>query len=86
MICFIVTLFCGETSNNIMKKDNILVIEEKIAYLELANSQLEDEVYRQKLQIDALTASLKTVKAFMEVLDDRVPNEKLSVLDSPPHY
>lgn len=69
-----------------MEKDKIIAVEEKLAYLELANFQLEDEVYRQKLEIDALTTSLKTLKAFVKLLDGKMLSEKPSTLDFPPHY
>ena len=78
--------FFGKTSNNFMEKDKILVVEEKIAYLELANFQLEDEVYRQKLEIDALTTSLKSLRTIVEHLDGKVPSENPSTSDFPPHY
>ena len=69
-----------------MEKDKILAVEEKIAYLELANFQLEDEVYRQKLEIDALTTSLKSLKTIVERLDGKIPSENPSTSDFPPHY
>ena len=78
--------FCGKTSNNTMEKDKILAIEEKIAYLDLANFQLEDEVYRQKLEIDALTTSLKTLEALVEAINGVLHTDKPSKLDFPPHY
>ena len=78
--------FCGKTSNNFMEKDKIIAVEEKLAYLELANFQLEDEVYRQKLEIDALTTSLKSLKTIVEHLDGKVPSENPSTSDFPPHY
>ena len=69
-----------------MENDKILAVEEKISSLEFANSQLEDEVYRQKLEIDALTTSMKTLKAFVELLDGRVLSERSSTLNFPTHY
>ena len=78
--------FCGKTSNNFMEKDKILAVEEKIAYLELANFQLEDEVYRQKLEIDALTTSLKSLKTIVRHLDGKIASETPSTSDFPPHY
>ena len=69
-----------------MEKDKILEIEEKIAYLDLANFQLEDEVYRQKLEIEALTTSVKTLEALVEVINGVLQTDKPSTLDFPPHY
>ncbi|MBV33431.1 MAG: hypothetical protein CMK36_08375 [Porticoccaceae bacterium] len=69
-----------------MEKDKILEIEEKIAYLDLANFQLEDEVYRQKLEIEALTTSVKTLEALVEVINGGLQTDKPSTLDFPPHY
>ena len=38
-----------------MSEKRLQEFEEKLAYLEMANAQLEEEIFRQQQEIDALT-------------------------------
>ncbi|HEX3844877.1 MAG TPA: SlyX family protein [Steroidobacteraceae bacterium] len=60
-------------------------IETKIAFLERANAELSDVVFRQHREIEALRAQIATLAARIEAaqsnMDVRTPEE-----ERPPHY
>jgi SlyX protein len=60
-------------------------IEIKIAFLERANAELSDVVFRQQREIEALRAQIATLAARIEAAqsntDVRTPEE-----ERPPHY
>lgn len=60
-------------------------IETKIAFLERANNELSDVVFRQRQEIDGLRAQLA---AFAARLDSNQPEERPYTLEEerPPHY
>jgi SlyX protein len=59
-------------------------IEVKIAYLEQANAELSDVVYRQGKEIEALQARLSDLIAQFEAAQELPPESPLD--DKPPHY
>ena len=68
--------------------------EEKLAYLEMTNAQLEEEIFRQQKEIDALTKAHRSMLERIEVLQDSsAERDALGQGDSgadagerPPHY
>ncbi len=68
-----------------MTRETLEQIETKIAYLERANAELSDVVFRQQQQIDALGAQLKTLAERLDAVrseaGERAPEE-----ERPPHY
>lgn len=68
--------------------------EEKLAYLEMTNAQLEEEIFRQQKEIDALTKAHRSMLERIEVLQDSsAERDALGQDDSgagagerPPHY
>jgi uncharacterized coiled-coil protein SlyX len=60
-------------------------IELKIAYLEKANSELSDVVYRQQQQLDELAQRLALVVSQLDELKHR-PREYTLEEERPPHY
>ena len=44
--------------------------EEKLAYMEMANAELGEEIFRQQKEIDALTKAHRTMLERIEVLQD----------------
>ncbi len=60
-------------------------IQSKIAYLERANAELSDVVFRQQQEIQALAARLKEVSERLQTVqssaDERAPED-----ERPPHY
>ncbi len=60
-------------------------LELKIAYLERANSELSDVVYRQQREIAALQERLTLLKEQFEAFKDR-PTSYTPEDEKPPHY
>jgi uncharacterized coiled-coil protein SlyX len=66
-------------------------LEEKLAYLEMANAQLEDEIFRQQQEIDALTKAHRNMLERIEVLQDSAAEsdgigQSAAAGERPPHY
>jgi SlyX protein len=67
-----------------MNEDAVEQIQTKIAFLEQANSDLSDVVFRQQLEIRALGARIKEVT---ERLTEQSEERQRTVDDErPPHY
>ena len=60
-------------------------IEIKIAFLEKANAELSDVVYRQGKEIEALQARLAELTAMLEAVQDAAPPDP-PLDEPPPHY
>ncbi len=60
-------------------------IETKLAFLEQANSELGDIVYRQKQEIDALRDQLATLASRIEAAQVQ-PTRYTAEEEKPPHY
>ncbi len=66
--------------------DNALErIESKIAFLEHANSELSDVVYRQQRELDRLQAQLSLMTTQIDALKSQAP-EYSTEQERPPHY
>ena len=68
-----------------MNDEVIERIELKIAYLERANNDLSEVVYRQQQQIDALRAELSVLSGKMEAAMTE-PTVYPAEQKKPPHY
>jgi SlyX protein len=68
-----------------MDSEALEQIQSKIAFLERANAELSDVVFRQQREIQALAARLKEVSERLQTVqsgnDERTPEE-----ERPPHY
>ena len=68
-----------------MNAERLEQVETKIAFLERANAELSDVVFRQHREIEALRAQLAAVAARVDAAhsdtDVRTPEE-----ERPPHY
>jgi SlyX protein len=71
--------------SDVMSAEFIERVELKIAYLERANNDLSEVVYRQQQQIDALRAELAALNGKME---SAVAEQTVYTLEQekPPHY
>lgn len=61
-------------------------IEEKLAHLEMANAQLEDEVFRQQRVIETLIRGHRGLLERLEGKQDADDSNSDGVLERPPHY
>lgn len=68
-----------------MNAETIERIELKIAYLERANNDLSEVVYRQQQEIDALRAQLTVLNGKMEAATSE-PTAYTPEQERPPHY
>lgn len=60
-------------------------LEVKLAFLEEANSQLSDMVYRQQQELEALRVQLKEMTSRLEATQSRM-TEYTAEQEKPPHY
>lgn len=60
-------------------------LEVKVAFLEEANSQLSDMVYRQQQELEALRARIVEVNSRVEAAQSRI-TEYTAEQEKPPHY
>jgi uncharacterized coiled-coil protein SlyX len=73
------------SDNALMSEDTIERIELKIAYLERANHELSEVVYRQQLELDALRAQLSVLSGKMAAaLSEQTVYS--AEQERPPHY
>mgnify|MGYP006449226463 CR=1 FL=1 len=61
-------------------------LEEKIAYLEMSNIELNDEIFRQQKDIDSLTKAHRSLLERLETLQDTAAEGDLQEGERPPHY
>lgn len=69
-----------------MSETKLQLIEEKLAYLELANDQLEEQILRQQRELDTLAkAQWDLAERLEQVKDDQHVNAE-QTSQRPPHY
>ncbi len=65
-------------------------LEEKLAYMEMANAELGEEIFRQQKEIDSLTKAHRTMLERIEVLQDTAAEGGVEggagQGERPPHY
>lgn len=61
-------------------------LEEKLAYLEMSNAELNDEIFRQQQDIDSLTKAHRSLLERLEALQDSAAEGDMQQGEKPPHY
>ncbi len=61
-------------------------LEEKLAYLEMANSEMSDEIFRQQREIDTLTRAHQNLRERVETLNEGIDEADGALNEKPPHY
>lgn len=69
-----------------MSEERFEQLEEKLAYIEMANAELGEEIFRQQKEIDALTKAHRTMLERIEVLQDTAAEGGAGQGERPPHY
>ena len=69
-----------------MTPETLERIETKIAFLENANAELSDVVYRQKKEIDELKARLVALSARLDAGQSEGARPYTQEEEKPPHY
>lgn len=61
-------------------------LETRVAFLEHANAELSDEVFRRRQEIEALRKQLSTLTSRFEAAQAQPPAEYTPEEEKPPHY
>ena len=69
-----------------MGDPKLQLIEEKLAHLEMANAQLEDEVFRQQREIETLTQGHRSLLERLERIQNADEISAEGLMERPPHY
>jgi SlyX protein len=69
-----------------MNDDALEKIETKLAFLERANSELSDVVFRQQRVIDVLRAQVATLQAQMQASQEPDVTPRTPEHERPPHF
>lgn len=69
-----------------MSENRFQAMEEKLAFMEMANSDLGEEIFRQQQEIEALTKAHQTLLQRLEALQDIAGQDNQSGEEKPPHY
>ena len=69
-----------------MSEERLQELEEKLAFFEMTNAELGDEIFRQKKEIDTLTKAHQKLLQRVESLQDTVDPGGQEEGGRPPHY
>ncbi len=69
-----------------MDESGLIALQEKVAYLELASSELNDVVVRQQRQLDALERRCEQLLEQLQRVSAHLPEEGRADIEPPPHY
>jgi uncharacterized coiled-coil protein SlyX len=72
-------------SRTVMNEESIERLELKLAFVERANQELSDVVYRQQQELDALRLQMQQLIAQFDVLREE-PTKYSAEQERPPHY
>ena len=74
----------------IKTKERLEQLEEKLAYLEMTNAELNDEIFRQQQEIDTLLKGHKSLLDRLEAVQDAAEGGLhqggSQQIEKPPHY
>lgn len=70
----------------IMSEQRLLMLEEKLAFVEMANLELEDEIFRQQQEIEVLTKAHQKLVQRLDMIEDGIDQENQADNSPPPHY
>jgi SlyX protein len=69
-----------------MSEQRIQMLEEKLAFIEMANLELEEEIFRQQQEIEVLTKAHQKLLQRLDMLENGVDQGDQSDNSPPPHY
>ncbi len=69
-----------------MSEQRIQMLEEKLAFIEMANLELEEEIFRQQQEIEVLTKAHQKLLQRLDMLEDGINQGDQSDNSPPPHY
>lgn len=72
--------------NRFMSDERFQQLEEKLAFLEMTNTELSEEIFRQQQEIDTLKLAHKRLHDQYRDLQDAIEQGGSQVNEKPPHY
>tara|TARA_B110000003_G_scaffold114384_1_gene116999 strand:+ start:1369 stop:1578 length:210 start_codon:yes stop_codon:yes gene_type:complete len=69
-----------------MSEERFQSLEEKLAFVEMANVEMGEEIFRQQLEIEVLTKAHQMLLQRVEVLQDTAGQDNEDDNERPPHY
>jgi SlyX protein len=69
-----------------MNEKRFQVMEEKLAFLEMTNADMSEEIFRQQQEIEVLTRAHQTLLKRIDVLQASADQDIQGNNERPPHY
>lgn len=69
-----------------MSEKRFQSLEEKLAFVEMSNVEMGEEIFRQQLEIEVLTKAHQMLLQRVEVLQDTAGQNNEDDNERPPHY
>jgi SlyX protein len=69
-----------------MNENRFQALEEKLNFIEMANLEMGEEIFRQQQEIETLTKAHQNLLRRIEVLQDTAGQESQQNNERPPHY
>ena len=69
-----------------MSEERFQALEEKLAFVEMANVEMGDEIFRQQQEIEVLTKGHQMLLQRIETLQDTAGQDNEDDNERPPHY
>ncbi|HAZ80723.1 MAG TPA: hypothetical protein DCX08_12390 [Porticoccaceae bacterium] len=69
-----------------MNENRFQALEEKLTFIEMANLEMGEEIFRQQQEIETLTKAHQNLLRRIEVLQDTAGQESQQNNERPPHY
>jgi len=69
-----------------MNENRFQALEEKLTFIEMANLEMGEEIFRQQQEIETLTKAHQNLLRRIEVLQDTAGPESQQNNERPPHY
>jgi SlyX protein len=69
-----------------MSEERFQSLEEKLAFVEMANAEMGEEIFRQQQEIELLTKAHQMLLQRVESLQDTAGQDNEDNNERPPHY
>ena len=69
-----------------MSEERFQSLEEKLAFVEMANAEMGEEIFRQQQEIELLTKAHQMLLQRVESLQDTAGQDNEDDNERPPHY
>ena len=69
-----------------MSEERFQSLEEKLAFVEMANAEMGEEIFRQQQEIELLTKAHQMLLQRVESLQDTAGRDNEDNNERPPHY